>query len=118
MGVYYLCVWYKCLNKFGLSQELPFVRYRSAKALDESTEATPSDLVATKLAATVWDIISKYKSSIPNFPQKETCDLLILDRSVDLVIIPCPVPTSFSSFFCSFCMLLYFYLLNVLDLHE
>ncbi|BBG97416.1 secretory 1A [Prunus dulcis] len=70
---------------FASLKELPFVRYRSAKALDESTEPTPSDLVATKLAATVWDIISKYKSSIPNFPQKETCDLLILDRSVDQI---------------------------------
>ncbi|BFG21744.1 hypothetical protein CerSpe_080180 [Prunus speciosa] len=70
---------------FASLKELPFVRYRSAKALDESTEATPSDLVATKLAATVWDMISKYKSSIPNFPQKETCDLLILDRSVDQI---------------------------------
>jgi syntaxin-binding protein 1 len=72
---------------FAFSQELPFVRYRAAKALDESTAATSWDLVPTKLAAAVWNSISKYKSTIPNFPQTETCELLILNRSVDQVIL-------------------------------
>lgn len=88
------------------------MRYHAAQS-DDSTEASPRDLIPTKLAAAVWDIISNYKSSIPNFPQKETCELLILDRSVDQVIIPCPVPSVFSS---TFCMLLYFDLSNVVDL--
>ena len=72
---------------FAYAQELPFVRYRAARALDEPTEAISRDLVPTKLAAAVWNCVSKYKTTIPNFPQSETCELLILDRSVDLVII-------------------------------
>ncbi|PRQ57634.1 putative sec1-like protein [Rosa chinensis] len=83
----------KCLNimatriatVFASMKELPYVRYRASKALDESAEATPRDLIPTKLATAVWEILSKYKSSIPNFPQKETCDLLILDRTVDQI---------------------------------
>ncbi|KAL6125979.1 hypothetical protein ACLB2K_074030 [Fragaria x ananassa] len=69
---------------FASMKELPSVRYHASKAVDES-EASPRDLFPTKLAGAVWNIISKYKSSIPNFPQKETCDLLILDRSVDQI---------------------------------
>lgn len=61
------------------------MRYRAAKALDDPSGATSRDLVTTKLAAAVWNCVSKYKSTIPNFPQSETCELLILDRSVDLV---------------------------------
>ncbi|XP_024923813.1 protein transport Sec1a isoform X2 [Ziziphus jujuba] len=70
---------------FASLKELPFVRYRAAKALDDPSEATSRDLVTTKLAAAVWNCVSKYKSTIPNFPQSETCELLILDRSVDLI---------------------------------
>ncbi|RXH93520.1 hypothetical protein DVH24_014096 [Malus domestica] len=69
---------------FASLKELPYVRYHAAQS-DDSTEASPRDLIPTKLAAAVWDIISNYKSSIPNFPQKETCELLILDRSVDQI---------------------------------
>lgn len=61
------------------------MRYRVAKSLDSSTVDTFYDLVPTKLAAAVWNCISKYKSSIPDFPQKETCELLIVDRSIDQV---------------------------------
>lgn len=57
--------------------------FRTAKENDEST--TSRDLVPSKLADAVWDIVSKYKSTIPNFPQSETCDLLIVDRSIDQV---------------------------------
>lgn len=66
-------------------QEFPFVHYRSAKGLDGTTLTTLGDLVPTKLAAAVWNIITTYKTLIPNFPQKETCELLIVDRSVDQV---------------------------------
>jgi hypothetical protein len=59
------------------------VRYRAAKASDG--DLSPHDLVPTKLAAAIWDIVSKFKSTIPDYPQKETCELLILDRSVDQV---------------------------------
>ncbi|KAF3439985.1 hypothetical protein FNV43_RR18263 [Rhamnella rubrinervis] len=70
---------------FASLKELPFVRFRAARALDGPTEATSRDLVPMKLAAAVWDCVSKYKTTIPNFPQSETCELLILDRSVDLI---------------------------------
>ncbi|KAF3440696.1 hypothetical protein FNV43_RR18981 [Rhamnella rubrinervis] len=73
--------WYS----FASLKELPFVRFRAARALDGPTEATSRDLVPMKLAAAVWDCVSKYKTTIPNFPQSETCELLILDRSVDLI---------------------------------
>ena len=69
---------------FELFQELPFVRYRAAKATDDST-TTFRDSIPAKLAAGVWNNLLKYKS-IPNFPQTETCELLILDRSIDQVV--------------------------------
>lgn len=65
-------------------QEFPCVRYRAPKGGDPST--TPKfDLVPKWLATAVWDIVSKYKSTIPEFPQKETCELLIVDRPIDQV---------------------------------
>lgn len=67
-------------------QEFPFVRYRAAKSLDPMTMTTFRDLIPTKLAAGIWNCLVKYKS-IPNFPQNETCELLILDRSIDQVFI-------------------------------
>ncbi|KAH7849013.1 hypothetical protein Vadar_011710 [Vaccinium darrowii] len=70
---------------FASLKEFPTVRYRAAKSLDSSTMTTFRDLVPTKLAAAVWNFISTYKSTIPNFPQTETCELLILDRSVDQI---------------------------------
>ncbi|XP_061371053.1 protein transport Sec1a-like [Gastrolobium bilobum] len=81
-----------CLNNmairiatvFASLKELPFVWYRAAKESDESTP-TGRELVPTKLAEAVWDMVSKYKSTIPNFPQSETCDLLIVDRSIDQI---------------------------------
>ncbi|XP_056173579.1 protein transport Sec1a-like isoform X2 [Syzygium oleosum] len=63
------------------SQELPNVWYHAGKAKD-SPQAR--DLVPSKLATAISSCLMKYKS-IPNFPQKETCDLLILNRSVDLI---------------------------------
>ncbi|KVH90072.1 Sec1-like protein [Cynara cardunculus var. scolymus] len=65
-------------------QEFPFVRYRAAKSLDPTTMTTFCDLIPTKLAAAVWNALMKYKS-LNNFPQIETCELLILDRSIDQI---------------------------------
>ncbi|CAI8600795.1 unnamed protein product [Vicia faba] len=70
---------------FASLKELPIVYYRSAKESDESAPTVSRELVPTKLADAVWDMVSKYKSTIPNFPQKETCDLIIVDRSVDQI---------------------------------
>ncbi|CAN1188838.1 Protein transport Sec1a [Linum perenne] len=64
---------------FASLKELPNVRYRAPKASEESTFR---DSIPTKLATAVWNMVSQYKS-IPNFPQTETCELLILDRTVD-----------------------------------
>ncbi|KAM7275043.1 hypothetical protein ACFE04_016909 [Oxalis oulophora] len=66
---------------FASLKEFPFVRYRSVR--DEST-ATARDYLPSKLAAAIWETVQKYKS-IPNYPQTETCELLILDRSVDQI---------------------------------
>ncbi|XP_023514794.1 protein transport Sec1a-like [Cucurbita pepo subsp. pepo] len=70
---------------FASLKEFPFVRYRASKALEDPTAASLRELVPTKLAAAVWNCISKYKSTIPNYPQSETCELLILDRSIDQI---------------------------------
>ncbi|KAK7390113.1 hypothetical protein VNO78_25412 [Psophocarpus tetragonolobus] len=82
-----------CLNNmairiatvFASLKELPCVWYRTAKESDESTATAIRELVPTKLASAVWDMVSKYKSTIPNFPQTETCDMLIVDRSIDQI---------------------------------
>ncbi|XP_055821366.1 SNARE-interacting protein KEULE-like [Solanum dulcamara] len=70
---------------FASLREFPLVRYRSAKSLDPTTMTTFRDLIPTKLAAGVWNSITKYKSTLPHFPQTETCELLIVDRSVDQI---------------------------------
>ncbi|KAI3974632.1 hypothetical protein MKX01_029622 [Papaver californicum] len=69
---------------FASLREFPFVRYRAAK-IDAYTLTTMRDLVPTKLAAAVWNQLTNYKDSLKHFPQTETCELLILDRSVDLI---------------------------------
>jgi syntaxin-binding protein 1 len=61
------------------------VRYRAAKTIDASTLTTLRDLIPTKLAAAVWNCLAKHKSGIVDFPQTETCQLLIVDRSIDHV---------------------------------
>ncbi|XP_018629069.1 protein transport Sec1a isoform X1 [Nicotiana tomentosiformis] len=69
---------------FASLKEFPFVRYRGPKGRDGST-TNFRELVPEKLATAIWNNITMYRSSIPNFPQKETCELLILDRSVDQI---------------------------------
>ena len=61
------------------------MRYRGAKALDATTMTTYRELIPTKLAAGVWNCLARYKQTIEDFPQTETCELLILDRSIDQV---------------------------------
>uniref|UniRef100_A0A803N1M1 SNARE-interacting protein KEULE n=1 Tax=Chenopodium quinoa TaxID=63459 RepID=A0A803N1M1_CHEQI len=75
----------RAATAFASMRELPFVRYRAAKSLDTNTMTTYRDLVPTKLAAGIWNHLTKYKTSIANFPQTETCELLVLDRSVDQI---------------------------------
>nr|XP_011464877.1 PREDICTED: SNARE-interacting protein KEULE-like isoform X1 [Fragaria vesca subsp. vesca] len=66
-------------------EELPVVHYRAANRFDATVETTFCDLIPTKLAAGIWDSLMHYKRTIPDFPQRETCELLILDRSVDQI---------------------------------
>lgn len=69
-----------------LFQEFPYVRYRAPRSvMDASTTTAARDLVPTKVAALLWDKLMKYKASLLNFPQSETCDLIIVDRSIDPV---------------------------------
>ncbi|XP_020244242.1 protein transport Sec1a-like isoform X3 [Asparagus officinalis] len=71
---------------FASLKEFPYVRYRAAKSTsDASSVASLHDLVPSKLATEVWNCISKYKTTIPQFPPKETCELLIVDRSIDQI---------------------------------
>uniref|UniRef100_A0A6N2L699 SNARE-interacting protein KEULE n=2 Tax=Salix viminalis TaxID=40686 RepID=A0A6N2L699_SALVM len=70
---------------FASLREFPFVRYRAAKSLDVTTMTTFRDLIPTKLAARVWDCLIQYKQKTEHFPQTETCELLILDRSIDQI---------------------------------
>ncbi|CAL0331686.1 unnamed protein product [Lupinus luteus] len=70
---------------FASLREFPSIRFRAAKSLDTTTVTTFRDLIPTKLAAGVWDFLMKYRKTIPNFPQRETCELLILDRSIDQI---------------------------------
>lgn len=67
---------------FASLKELPYVRYHAAK---ESDTMSPHELVPTKLASAIWNCLEKYKSTIHNYPQTETCDLLIIDRSIDQI---------------------------------
>ncbi|GFP82263.1 protein transport sec1a [Phtheirospermum japonicum] len=83
----------ECLNVMGTRiatvfaslKEFPFVRYKAAKGLDATTATSVRELIPTKVATVVWNTISNYKNSIPNFPTTETCELLIVDRSVDQI---------------------------------
>ncbi|KAG5228473.1 SNARE-interacting protein [Salix suchowensis] len=87
------CKGHACLNVmasriatvFASLREFPFVRYRAAKSLDVTTMTTFRDLIPTKLAARVWDCLIQYKQKTEHFPQTETCELLILDRSIDQI---------------------------------
>ncbi|KAJ8620084.1 hypothetical protein MRB53_028613 [Persea americana] len=88
------CKYNACLNTmatriattFASLKEFPFVRFRAAKlSADASTMASRLDIAPTKLATAVWNALIKYKSTIAQFPQTETCELLIVDRSVDQI---------------------------------
>lgn len=69
---------------FASLKEYPTVRYRAPKSADPSA-TTKFDMVPKWLATAVWEIVSKYKSTIPEFPQKETCELLVVDRPIDQI---------------------------------
>lgn len=84
-----MCQLWRLLEIDDVLLEFPLVRYPAAKSLDPTTMTTFRDLIPTKLAANVWNCLMKYKASLPNYPQTETCELLILDRSIDQVLTFC-----------------------------
>ncbi|XP_019192558.1 PREDICTED: protein transport Sec1a-like [Ipomoea nil] len=69
---------------FASLKEFPIVRYRAPKGNEDSARRN-QELIPKFLASAIWECISTYKSTIPNYPQKETCDLLIVDRPVDQI---------------------------------
>eukprot|EP00897_Mesotaenium_endlicherianum_P003554 jgi/Mesen1/3226/ME000187S02389 len=72
---------------FASLKEFPAVRYRAARSSGAATAqgARARDLVSTKVASALWDRIMKYRQGLPNYPARDSCDLLIVDRSVDVV---------------------------------
>lgn len=66
-------------------QEFPFVRYKKASKEEDDDSKFSRDLIPKKLAEAVWKHITTYRTSIPKFPTTETCELLIVDRSIDQV---------------------------------
>lgn len=66
-------------------QEFPFVRYKKPSKEGDDDSKNSRDLIPKKLAEAVWKHITTYKTSIPKFPATETCELLIVDRSIDQV---------------------------------
>ncbi|GAB2271996.1 Protein transport Sec1a [Dionaea muscipula] len=68
---------------FASMKEFPYVRYKGKEP--DATVSSPRELVPIKLASSILNCLTKYKASIPNFPQNETCDLLIVDRSIDQI---------------------------------
>lgn len=73
---------------FASLKEFPSIRYRAAKS-SSTASGTPERaraLIPTKLAAAVWDRVQKYKAKLADsIPQRDSCDLLIIDRSSDPV---------------------------------
>ncbi|KAL3694828.1 hypothetical protein R1sor_008479 [Riccia sorocarpa] len=78
---------YRLSTVFASLKEFPLVRYRAARsaAANSVSTTTARDLVPTKMAAALWERLMKYKTTLPNFPKTETCELIIVDRSVDPV---------------------------------
>lgn len=62
------------------------MRYKAAKAsTPPGSKQRLREMVPMKLAAALWERLSKYKEALPGFPTSDTCDLVILDRSIDPV---------------------------------
>ncbi|EFJ05985.1 hypothetical protein SELMODRAFT_236643 [Selaginella moellendorffii] len=67
-------------------KEYPSVRFGAPKAQSSEDELPAArNLLSAKVAAVLSERLAKYKSALADFPKSETCDLLILDRSIDTV---------------------------------
>ncbi len=63
------------------------MRYHAPKStLGNTTTSTITDVpITAKLANALWEQLMRYKVSTLEFPHMETCELIIVDRSIDLV---------------------------------
>ncbi|CAK9199148.1 unnamed protein product, partial [Sphagnum troendelagicum] len=68
-------------------KEFPFVRYHAPKSTlgNTTTSTITHDPITAKLANALWEQLMRYKGSTLEFPHMETCELIIVDRSIDLV---------------------------------
>ena len=70
---------------FASLRECPAIRYRAPRADLADEEAAHRDAISERVARELQDRICVLQSRLPDFPQAETCDLLIVDRRVDAV---------------------------------
>jgi len=69
---------------FASLREAPSVRFRAGKS-SANEAAAMREMLAGRLAGQLAQRIQALQTRLPDFPQSETCDLLILDRSVDAI---------------------------------
>lgn len=65
-------------------QEFPAIRYRAIGAGEANPATSGRDCAPLKLATALWERLLQYKA-LPNYPQSESCDLIILTRAADPV---------------------------------
>ncbi len=63
------------------------MRYHAPKSTlgNTTTSTITHDPITAKLANALWEQLMRYKVSTLEFPHMETCELIIVDRSIDLV---------------------------------
>lgn len=69
---------------FATHKELPKIRYYGGRK-EESPGVPYQDKSPERLASTLSEHLQGYQDTLQDFPTSPTCDLLILDRSVDPV---------------------------------
>ncbi|GBG62647.1 hypothetical protein CBR_g31666 [Chara braunii] len=69
---------------FAALKELPAIRFRSTSSSSAGAQGGPGDVVCSKIATQLSDRVSQLQR-LQGFPQRETCDLVIVDRAFDPV---------------------------------
>ncbi|OAE26593.1 hypothetical protein AXG93_4542s1140 [Marchantia polymorpha subsp. ruderalis] len=67
---------------FASLKEFPAIRYRAIGAGEANPATSGRDCAPLKLATALWERLLQYKA-LPNYPQSESCDLIILTRAAD-----------------------------------
>eukprot|EP00898_Chlorokybus_atmophyticus_P002619 jgi/Chlat1/3358/Chrsp23S08819 len=71
---------------FASLQECPDIRYQTSKASGASADgASQRSMTCLRVAQALAERITYFKTSLPTFPQTGSCELLIVDRSIDPV---------------------------------